>query len=84
VPSRRLEDCIRYVCSLAIVAKSDDVWLILSELRTLIHEQIQRVRAVAADKVSCTEEFFERRCNVSPTRNYPNGTTASVSAVSTP
>jgi hypothetical protein len=61
VPSRRLEDKIRHVCSLATVAESHDAWLILSELRTLLHQHIEHLRMVAAGKISGKREFMERR-----------------------
>jgi hypothetical protein len=61
VDNRRLEDKIRQLCSLAVEAKNEDAWLILSELRILIHQHIERLRAVAADELSGAREFVERR-----------------------
>jgi hypothetical protein len=67
-----------------MVADSDDAWLILSELRTLIHEHVQRVRTVAAGKLSGKREFFERRSNDNPPKHPPSDTSACVPADSTP
>ena len=61
MPSRRLEDKIRHVCTLATVAKNDDAWLILSELRVLLRQHVQHLRLVAAGKLSGAREFIERR-----------------------
>jgi len=61
VPSRRLEDRIRHVCALATVAKNDDAWLILSELRILLRQHVEHLRMVAAGKLSGSREFVERR-----------------------
>ena len=61
VLSRRLEDRIRHVCALATVAKNDDAWLILSELRILLRQHVEHLRMVAAGKLSGSREFVERR-----------------------
>jgi hypothetical protein len=37
----RLEDKIRHLCSLAKVAKDDDAWLLLSELRVLLAQHVE-------------------------------------------
>ena len=80
MPSRRLEDKIRHVCSLAMVTDSDEAWLILSELRTLLREHIQHLRTVAAGKLSGASEFFERRSNDSPPGHLPSNTPSSIPA----
>jgi hypothetical protein len=59
--SRRLEDKIRYLCTLAKDAKDDDAWLILSELRTLLRQHIEYMRLAAATQVQGAREFPERR-----------------------
>jgi hypothetical protein len=84
VPSRRLEDKIRQVCSLAKVVKSDDAWLILSELRALLHQHVQHLRLVAAGKLSGKSECFERRSHESPPKNYLSNSSARISADTTP
>jgi hypothetical protein len=61
VDNRRLEDKIRHLCSLAIEAKDEDAWLILSELRILIHQHIEHLRAVAAEELFRNQESSERR-----------------------
>ena len=61
MPSRRLEDKIRHLCTLARDAKDGDAWLILSELRILLHQHVEHLRVVAAGKLSGTREFVERR-----------------------
>jgi hypothetical protein len=68
---RRLEDKIRYLCSLAVAAKNDDAWLILSELRILIRQQIEHLRMVAAGKLSGARELVERRSERKPPHNLP-------------
>ena len=67
-----------------MVAKSDDAWMILSELRALIHEHVQRLRKVAAGKLSGKGEFFERRSNDNPLKHSPSDIFACVPADSTP
>jgi len=61
VSNRRLEDKIRALCGLATVAKDDDAWLLLSELRVLITQHVEHLRIVAAGKLSGRAEFVERR-----------------------
>ena len=61
VPSRRLEDKIRHLCALATMTNDDDAWLVLSELRILLSQHIEHLRAVAAGKLSGEREFAERR-----------------------
>jgi len=61
VPSRRLEEKIQHLCTLATKVKDEDAWLILSELRTLLSQDIEHLRTVAAGKLSGTREFVERR-----------------------
>jgi hypothetical protein len=61
LPDRRLEDKIRHLCALAIVAKDDDAWLILSELRLLLRQHVEHLRMVAAGKLAGVREFLERR-----------------------
>jgi hypothetical protein len=68
---RRLEDKIRYLCSLAVTAKNEDAWLILSELRILIRQQIEHLRTIAAGKLSGAREFVERRSDQDPPQNLP-------------
>jgi hypothetical protein len=56
-----LEDKIRQVCDLAIVANNDDAWLILSELRALLRQHSEHLRMVTAAKLFGEREFLERR-----------------------
>jgi len=84
VPSRRLEDKIRHACCLALAAGSDDAWLNLSELRTLLHEHVERLRTVAAGKLSGKREFFERRSSDIASKNYANHTPPDVPPNSPP
>jgi hypothetical protein len=44
-----------------MVARDDDAWLILSELRILHSQLIERLRIIAAAKLSGAEESAERR-----------------------
>jgi hypothetical protein len=68
---RRLEDKIRHLCSLAVAAKNEDAWLILSELRILLRQQIEHLRMVAAGKLFGAREFVERRSDRDPPQNLP-------------
>jgi hypothetical protein len=61
VLNRRLDDKIRHLCGLAILAKDDDAWLLFSELRVLITQHVEHLRIVAAAKLSGKAEFVERR-----------------------
>jgi hypothetical protein len=61
VLNRRLEDKNRHLCGLAKVAKDDDAWLLLSELRVLLAQPVEQFRMVAANKLSGAAEFMERR-----------------------
>ena len=63
---RRLEDKIRWLCLLAMAAKDDDAWLILSELRILLRQHVEHLRMVAAGKLSGAREFIERRSDRKP------------------
>jgi hypothetical protein len=66
VLSRRLEDKIRHLCTLAMCANDGDAWLILSELRTLLQQHVDHLRMVAAEKLSGRREFLERRVDRTP------------------
>jgi hypothetical protein len=59
-----LEDKIRHLCTLATAANDEDAWLLLSELRLLITQQVEHLRIVAAAKLSGAAEFVERRSEV--------------------
>jgi hypothetical protein len=61
MPSRRLEDKIRQLCALAMVANDEDAWLILSELRILLGQHIERFRIVAGGCFLGAEDFVELR-----------------------
>jgi hypothetical protein len=61
VPDRRLEDKIRHLCALATAANDEDAWLLLSELRLLITQQIEHLRIAAAANLSGAADFVERR-----------------------
>ena len=61
MPYRRLEDKIRQLCALAMVAKDEDAWLILSELRVLHGQHIERLRMFVGANFLGGERFVERR-----------------------
>jgi hypothetical protein len=65
VKSRRLEDRIRELCARVVAAKSfDELNLILPELRSAIHQAIQRVRLRAAAILAKPDNLpVERRKN---------------------
>jgi hypothetical protein len=66
VPHRRLEDKIRHLCALSATATDENAWIILSELRLLIRQHTERLRMVAAGKLSGEREFTERRIDRRP------------------
>jgi len=51
VPSRRLEDRIRELCSKALVADDAELGPIVRELRESLHEHADRLRKLAAQKL---------------------------------
>ena len=51
MPSRRLEDRIRELCSKALVADETQIDLTLEELRLALHEHAERLRKLAARKL---------------------------------
>jgi len=77
VLDRRLEDKIRHLCSLAKVAKDDDAWLFLSELRVLLAQHVEHFRMLAANKLSGAEAFIERRSDANRQENQPSPETPS-------
>ncbi len=48
MPSRRLEDQIRYLCRRALHADGTDFEVILADLRSSLHEHAERLRQVTA------------------------------------
>ena len=65
---RRLEDKIRHLCMLSTKATDDNAWLILSELRLLVRQHIERLRMVAAGKLPGARGLTERRTDRRPPR----------------
>lgn len=59
--ARRLEDRIRDLCAKAVAAGSGELNPILSELKSALHEQTQRLRTMAATLRSPREFPPERR-----------------------
>jgi len=51
VPSRRLEDQIKDLCSKAVAANDAELRPILLELRESLHEHTDRLRKLAAQKL---------------------------------
>lgn len=56
MPSRRLDDRIRQLCTRIAAAgaggsSTQEVGLLLQELRTAIRQKVQRVRIIAANKL---------------------------------
>jgi hypothetical protein len=55
--NRRLEDRIRELCALAILARHDDEReLILAELKAALHEHAERLKKTAVQKLVTLEE----------------------------
>jgi hypothetical protein len=51
VPSRRLEDQIKDLCSKAVAANEAELHPILLELRETLHEHANRLKKLAAQKL---------------------------------
>ena len=52
VPSRRLEDRIRDLCVKAVDSETDEFKLVLEQLKAALHEHTQRLRKLAAIKLT--------------------------------
>lgn len=48
MPSRRLEDRIRYLCGEALTSKGADFDSVLDDLRSSLHEHTERLRQIMA------------------------------------
>ena len=55
MPSRRLEDRIRELCASVIVAREEDVGPAIAELQSALHEPNDRLRKLAATKLTRLE-----------------------------
>lgn len=65
MPARRLEDRIREMCGRALSAQNQELDSILSELKAALREHTQRLRNVAAAKLTGgkANQPGERRTN---------------------
>lgn len=55
MPARRLEDRIRELCAKVIVAREEDVGPAIAELKSALHEHNDRLRKLAATKLTRLE-----------------------------
>jgi hypothetical protein len=60
MPSRRLEDRIRELCAKVIVAHEEDVGPAIAELKCALHEHNDRLRKLAATKLTRLEASHTR------------------------
>ena len=54
MPSRRLEDRIRDLCAKAVDAETEDFQPVLEELKAALREHTERLRQLAARKLTTT------------------------------
>ena len=54
MPSRRLEDRIRQLCAKAVAAAESDLEPVITELKLALHEHTERLRKLAALKLTRT------------------------------
>lgn len=55
VPSRRLEDHIKDLCSKIVTVREDDLEPVLSELKSALHKHNTKLRRLAAEKLTGLE-----------------------------
>jgi len=56
VPSRRLEDRIRELCGKVLTARNSELYEVLSDLQSALHEHGERLRKVAIMKLTSTRK----------------------------
>jgi hypothetical protein len=61
VPSRRLDDRIRALCSKAATISDGDLQQIMSELRSCLREHNERLRKKVADQLGGGKVLIDRR-----------------------
>ena len=57
---RRLEDRIRELCAMAVTAEEPELERILSELQSALREHTERLRRLAAAKLTTLDENARR------------------------
>jgi hypothetical protein len=57
---RRLEDRIRELCAMAVKAEGPELELILSELQSALREHTERLRRLAAAKLTTLDENIQQ------------------------
>jgi hypothetical protein len=63
--SRRLDDRIRYLCTQVTGASNGELEAILQELLSAIHEKMERLRGLAANRLLAGHRTKERRATPS-------------------
>jgi hypothetical protein len=57
---RRLEDRIRELCAMAVTAEAPELEIILSELQSALREHTERLRKLAAAKLTTLDENVQQ------------------------
>ena len=57
---RRLEDRIRELCAMAVRAEEPELEIVLSELRSALREHTERLRRLAAAKLTTLDENVQQ------------------------
>lgn len=65
MPSRRLDDRIRHLCTQITEASNEDLDVVLQELLGAIHEKIERLRSLAASQLLAGKSAKDRRATPS-------------------
>jgi hypothetical protein len=58
VPYRRLEDRIRELCAKTVTSDDTEFRSVMSELRSAIHEHVEKIRTLAASILSPESGLF--------------------------
>ena len=61
MPSRRLDDRIEELSDQIVRASNEELNLVLPQLLQAIHEKLERLRSIAADRFLVGKIFAERR-----------------------
>jgi hypothetical protein len=57
---RRLEDRIRELCAMAVTAEQPELEIILAELQSALREHTERLRRLAAAKLTMLDENVQQ------------------------
>jgi hypothetical protein len=63
MPSRRLDDRIQLLSDQIVCASNEELHVALPQLLAAIHEKLERLRSVAANRFVLGRAFAERRAS---------------------